>query len=513
MSGTQIDGGHVVIDTAAAPPVTERRRRLLDVPAHQPLPTRGHWLRRLGQTLVVADTVVIVASVVTAMLFRFGSELAPVQGLPTTTPAGYVAVAAIICALWLVNLALHNSRDRRVLGVGPEEYKRVFVASFRVFSVVAIVAFLSRIELARWFVAIAFALGTTLLLLERWVIRKWLHHRRVKGGWSHRVLVVGGRENVLHLVGELRRERYAGFSVVGVCLPGGPAARVRDHDELRVVGSLETVSEAVAATGADTVAVTPSPGLAGQELRRLAWSLEGTGVDLVVAPALTDVAGPRVHVRPVAGLPLLHVEAPQYEGPMRVTKEIFDRVMASLLVVGLSPVLLLIALAVKVTSRGPVIFKQQRVGRNGETFQVYKFRSMVIDAERMLAALVDRNEHDGVLFKMRADPRITPVGRWLRRLSLDELPQLFNVVKGDMSLVGPRPPLPSEVEQYERDVRRRLLVKPGITGLWQVSGRSDLSWEDSVRLDLYYVENWSMTGDLLILWKTISAVFKGRGAY
>ena len=485
--------------------------QLAPAPDHRKL-HRGHWVRRLGRLLVVADTLAVVVAVAVALLVRFGPEATHVQGLPTVT-GGYVTVAAATCALWLASLALHGSRDRRVVGVGPEEYKTVFVASFRLFSIVAIAAFLTRVELARGFIAGAFVLGTVLLLIERWAVRKWLHRRRAAGGWSHRVLVVGGRESALPLIRKLGREHYAGLSVVGACLPGGPEERLNDQADVAVVGSLATVVEAIELTRADIVAVTPSPALVGLELRRLAWSLEGLDVDLVVAPALTDVAGPRVHVRPVAGLPLLHVESPQYEGPRRAIKEVFDRVAALLLVLVLSPLLLLIAGLVKVSSRGPVIFRQPRVGRNGEVFRVFKFRSMVKDAESMLAALATSNENDSVLFKIHADPRITPIGRWLRRFSLDELPQLFNVLKGDMSLVGPRPPLPSEVAQYERDAHRRLLVKPGITGLWQVSGRSDLSWADTVRLDLYYVENWSLTGDLLILWKTLSAVFRGRGAY
>jgi exopolysaccharide biosynthesis polyprenyl glycosylphosphotransferase len=248
-------------------------------------------------------------------------------------------------------------------------------------------------------------------------------------------------------------------------------------------------------------------------LKRLGWDLEGAGVDLVVAPALTDVAGPRVHVRPVSGLQLLYVEQPEFTGPTRVVKEAFDRFTAAVALVAISPFLLLIAVAVRLTSSGPVIFRQVRVGREGAMFTVYKFRTMVVDAERRLGEIWDDNEGNGVLFKIRDDPRVTAVGRFLRRFSLDELPQLVNVLLGDMSMVGPRPALPSETEQYGRATSRRLLVKPGITGLWQVSGRSDLSWEDSVRLDLYYVENWSFAGDIQILWKTLHAVASRRGAY
>jgi exopolysaccharide biosynthesis polyprenyl glycosylphosphotransferase len=293
-------------------------------------------------------------------------------------------------------------------------------------------------------------------------------------------------------------------------MPAGDAA---EGCRVPVVGSLTSVPEAVARLGVDTVAVTASRGQTTGVLKRLGGDLEGAGLDHVVAPAHTDRAGPRLHVRPVSPLQLLYVEQPQFTAPTRVMKEAFDRVSAAAALAVVSPLLLTIALAIRLTSAGPVIFRQVRVGRDGEMFTVFKFRTMVVDAERRLGELWHRNESNEVLFKLRQDPRVTAVGRVLRRFSLDELPQLVNVLLGTMSLVGPRPALPSETEQYGRATSRRLLVKPGITGLWQVSGRSDLSWEDSVRLDLYYVENWSFAGDIQILWKTLHAVVSRRGAY
>ena len=248
-------------------------------------------------------------------------------------------------------------------------------------------------------------------------------------------------------------------------------------------------------------------------MRRIAWSLEGSGVDLLVAPALTDIAGPRINIRPVSGLPLLQVTEPEFSGAGRVLKGTLDVLGSLVLVLLLSPVLLGVALAVRLSGPGAVLFRQTRIGRGGEPFTILKFRTMHADAEQRLAELRAHNDHgDGVLFKLRDDPRITRIGRHLRRFSLDELPQLFNVLSGRMSLVGPRPPLPSEVERYEQHVHRRLLVKPGLTGLWQVSGRSDLDWSETVRLDLYYVENWSVSLDAEILWKTLRVVMQGSGA-
>jgi exopolysaccharide biosynthesis polyprenyl glycosylphosphotransferase len=231
-----------------------------------------------------------------------------------------------------------------------------------------------------------------------------------------------------------------------------------------------------------------------------------------VAPQLTDIAGPRVHIRPVEGLPLLYVEEPTLSGVAWLFKNLLDRVVAAVGLVLLAPVLVAVGVAIKLTDPGPVFFRQSRVGREGKIFRVWKYRTMYVDAEERRATLVDQNESDGLLFKIKNDPRITPLGRFLRLSSLDELPQLINVLLGEMSLVGPRP-LPAEDGDYLGDVRRRLLVRPGITGLWQVSGRSSLSWDDAVRLDLYYVDNWSLTFDLTIMWKTIGVVLRSKGAY
>jgi exopolysaccharide biosynthesis polyprenyl glycosylphosphotransferase len=312
------------------------------------------------------------------------------------------------------------------------------------------------------------------------------------------------------LARQLRREHAAGFDVIGACLPALHLP-VRATDDLPVLGSLADVPELTRAHGVDTVAVAASSAVPSEAVRRIAWGLEGSGVDVVVAPSVADVAGPRISVRPVSGLPLLHVDQPEFASGKRVAKSVLDRIVASGLLVALLPVLLPAALGIRLTSKGPALFRQTRIGRDGREFTVLKFRTMYQDAERRLAELTGRNESDGLLFKIRDDPRITPFGRFLRRTSLDELPQLLNVVRGDMSLVGPRP-LPVKDTDFTGDVRRRLLVRPGMTGLWQVNGRSRLSWEDAVRLDLYYVENWSISLDLAILLRTAAAVVRGTGA-
>jgi lipopolysaccharide/colanic/teichoic acid biosynthesis glycosyltransferase len=218
-------------------------------------------------------------------------------------------------------------------------------------------------------------------------------------------------------------------------------------------------------------------------------------------------------VRPTAGLTLLHVDHPQIGGVRQFVKDLFDRSAAAAALIMLAPLFAGLALAIWLSDRGPALFTQIRIGKDGQVFRIYKFRTMVVDAEQRRAQLLVRNDLDGILFKLRDDPRVTALGARLRRWSFDELPQLINVVLGDMSLVGPRPALPEEAAKYAEHVRRRLVVKPGLTGLWQVNGRSNLSWDESVRLDLRYVENWSFALDLQILWKTISVLLRGSGAF
>jgi exopolysaccharide biosynthesis polyprenyl glycosylphosphotransferase len=310
------------------------------------------------------------------------------------------------------------------------------------------------------------------------------------------------------------RATSAGYVVVGVSnsLPYGNA----DDPETLVrqaQASMENLVEHVRRVGADTIAVASGDALGRAGLRRLSWHLEGTGIKLVVAPNVADIAGPRILVRPVAGLPLLHIEEPEFHGAQRVLKECIDRLGAAVLVLAVSPVLAVIAVTALISQGRPILYRQERVGREGRNFVIHKFRTMRNGADADVTKVAHLNVHDGQLFKIKEDPRVTGLGRVLRRYSLDELPQLWDVVRGSMSLVGPRPPLTSEVAQYGDAARRRLLVKPGITGLWQVSGRSDLSWEETVRLDLHYVENWSVALDITLLWKTLSAVIRSRGAY
>lgn len=470
-----------------------------------------HWSRAIRRRLVITDAGAVVVSLATAQVMRYG--LGWFQPRPEHTLAGTTTVSVVIAIAWIAGLTLNGSRDRRILGIGSLEYKRIFDATFSVFALLAIVSTLFTLGIARGYLIIAFPLGLFLLVFGRWAWRKWLVRRRLQGGYLLRSILVGSRESIRYMAEQLERFPFAGYRAVGACLPRAELDGEPEVYGLPVLGAFTDVATAAEAIDADSVILTSSDQLPPTAVRRIAWSLESTNLELAVAPALTEIAGPRIHIRQLAGLPLLNVAVPQYEGSKPAIKAVFDVTTAVILLVLLSPLLLVLALVVRFSSPGPAIFRQERVGLNGRTFRMLKFRTMVDGAEDRLDELRPLNEGSGPLFKVRDDPRVTRVGRVLRRYSLDELPQLWNVLRGDMSIVGPRPPLPSEVERYEPDVRRRLLVKPGVTGPWQISGRSDLSWADGVRLDLFYVENWTLFGDLLLIWRTLRVVLGRHGAY
>src|SRR5664280_1498040 len=467
------------------------------------------WEASYATVLVILDAVAITLAAVIALRVRFGPTAFRQAGLWTGL------ISAAFPPTWVAVMAVNRAYEGRFLGNGSEEFRRVFRAAIGFIALVASVCYAAHIELARGYVAVALPLGTVFTLVGRYAGRRVLHALRNRGRCAHRVLAVGDRQHIAELVGHIRRAAHAGRQVVGVCVVGGDHPTVPAWGgDIPVVGTLTTVTDAVQRLRPDAVAVTASPAMSGQALRRLAWELEGAGVDLLVSPVLTDVAGPRISIQPVAGLPLLHVNEPEFSGGRKLIKGVFDRTCAAAGLVLLAPLLACVGLLIRADSPGPAIFRQRRVRQGGEVFTCYKFRTMRVTAEAERDLLIDLNERsEGLLFKIRGDPRITRVGRWLRRYSLDELPQLWNIVCGEMSVVGPRPPLPSEAELYGFDVRRRLLVKPGLTGLWQVSGRSDLPWDETVRLDLYYVENWSPALDVLIMWKTAFAVLRCSGAY
>lgn len=471
------------------------------------------WWKSYCFRLRVTDSLMIVVAVAVAYLSRFGADGAEVQRWGYELR--YLLLSGLILLSWIAVMEIYHTRDSRIFGVGAAEYKRVVEATLRLFGALAICMVVFEVDVVRGYFAVALPLGLVLLSGARWCWRRWLNQQRNNGSYLSKVVVLGEREDVEYVVGQIAKNPSAGYQVAGVALP-----TIEKSMELRppwyevpVLSTMADVQRMVLVTDADAVIVAgPVPGGA-RYIRELGWRLEDSRTELVLASSLTNVAGPRIHWRPVEGLPLTHVELPLYAGGKHIFKRLMDVVISAVALLVLSPILLGLAIVVRCDSPGQVVFRQDRVGKQGRLFQMLKFRSMVQTAEEDLGNLRELNEAAGLLFKMRYDPRVTKCGQWMRKYSLDELPQFWNVLRGDMSLVGPRPPLPTEVEAYEKFTKRRLLIKPGITGLWQVNGRSSLNWEESIRLDLYYVENWSCTGDLIILWRTFSAMRSPVGAY
>jgi exopolysaccharide biosynthesis polyprenyl glycosylphosphotransferase len=446
----------------------------------------------------------LAAAMASAVAFSLAHTLSPLDDPGPALPL-------VLPLLWVIAIGIAGGYEGKFFGLGPEEFRRVALGCLGLTALIGTASWALDADVGRGYVALAMPVAAVLTVLGRYGFRKYVHQMRKRGEFQHRTVVVGEPDAVERLAATLGRGSYHGYQVLGACLPAGyepvPISTVP------LVGSLDTVVAAVVALRADTVAVVAGTSVDEHRLRRLAWELEPTGANLVVAPALVEVAGPRMSVRPVEGLPLLHVDQPAFTGFRRLVKGVYDPVVAACAVVLLAPLLLGIAIAIKVDSPGPVFFRQTRVGQRGREFKITKFRTMVADADRRKADLMHLNEGSGPLFKLREDPRVTRVGSFLRRTSLDELPQLFDVLVGHMSLVGPRPHLASELALFGDDSVRRLMVKPGMTGLWQISGRSDLTFEESVRVDLRYVENWSLTLDLFILWKTVSVILQRDGAY
>ena len=484
----------------------------------RPSPKQRNWRKRFSRRLLVSDLFVLIWVVFGAQIVWFGTgnvDLA-IHENAAITDVSYWMFSAGLVVFWMWALSLIDSRSERVIGTGTAEYVRVANASLTLFGFIAIASFLLKIEVARGYLLLSLPAGILVLVFSRWMWRQWLIAHRSMNEYSARVLLVGSPDSVTQIARELERTPSAGYSVVGACTTSNGQTPTLRNGTLPVLGSIDDVESALAATGADTVAVTSTDELPPDKVKQISWRLEAGKKHLVLAPSIVDIAGPRLHTRPVAGLPLIHVETPRFSKGQLFLKRMVDLVASVLGVIVLSPLLAFLAISVRLSSEGPVFFRQTRIGIRGKEFTMIKFRSMVVNAEELLEKLAEERRDAGneVLFKMQNDPRVTPIGRIMRKFSLDELPQLFNVIGGSMSLVGPRPPLPSEVAQYADHVHRRFIVKPGITGLWQVSGRSTLSWEDTVRLDLSYVENWSLLSDIVILLKTGKAALRpGESAF
>jgi exopolysaccharide biosynthesis polyprenyl glycosylphosphotransferase len=468
------------------------------------------WYPRYATLLRVTDLFMISTALTLSYLLKFGGE-ASVWVNGTYLP--YWLAATLIGVLWVSALGLRESRSRRVLGAGVEEYTRVLNASIGVFGVIAIAAYSTQAELSRIFFLTALPLGTAMLFTGRMAARHLLTRTRTEGGATTPCVVVGPPAEVMEAVHDLRLNPRVGYTPCAVALTGEAAI---DDEVAMNLGAVEVFAFS---NLQDRLKDLPTPsavvvadGVSRQTIRQLAWSLENCSVELMLVSRLTDVAGPRTSISPIPGANLMHVDLPNYSRWDRAQKRVFDIVFSSAALLVLTPLMAAVAIAIKVSDGGPAFFRQTRVGQNGAPFVMHKFRTMTVGAEARVDELIAQTGGRALLFKVPDDPRVTPLGTLLRRYSLDELPQFWDVLRGRMTVVGPRPQMAREVAEYTTDAHRRLLLKPGITGLWQVNGRSTLSPEESIRLDLRYVENWSLADDMAIALRTVKVVLLGRDA-
>ncbi|WP_405218098.1 sugar transferase [Agrococcus sp. Ld7] len=466
--------------------------------------------RRIRARLSLTDaSIILFATVATTVGVLWATPT-----LTVISPELVLATPAIVVAVWLITLAGFRSREMSVLGSGALEYRRVVHATALAFGALAVPCLAFDWPAMRLQLLIALPAGLLALLIGRWQWRRWLLSRRRIGEHVARTILVGDRDEVAYVLERLASMPDLSYHVLGAAIDDTDPQPLTLHDRtIPVLCCKATLSETAERMGADTVILASNPDADPDYLTRLSRQLEGTCAELVLYSRLTDVAGPRISFRPVDGLPLIHVQIPTFDGGKHLLKRATDIIVASLALIAVAIISIPIAIAIKLDSPGPILFRQQRVGRDGHTFTMLKFRTMHIDAEQQLAALKAQHDGAGPMFKLRHDPRVTRIGHYLRTHSLDELPQFWNALTGDMSVVGPRPPLPDEATSYDGTVLRRLYLKPGITGLWQISGRSDLSWDDSVRLDLRYIENWSVMHDLMIIFRTARIIVHPTGAY
>lgn len=470
-------------------------------------PTAISWQLAYRRTLWLSDSVVIIVSVFLSQYVWLTVSGERVTRPVDDTPFTYTWLSVALIIGWLLALSISGSRGERVVGIGMAEYRLVISSAIHLFAILAIASYLTMTPVSRGYLLLGFPLGTAALLSTRYLWRRRLRAARRAGHGLARALVIGDDEENTRITRELDRMPEAGYRVVAVSGPGKRTEYTSRGQPVPFLGPMDDVATMLAMTDADTLIVASDAALPVSKVREISWRLEAGRQHLIMVPSLTDIGGPRLHTRPVAGLPLVHVETPRYTGRQRLVKRTFDIVGSSALLTLLAPMFLVIAILVRFSSRGSVFYRQERIGQDGRPFKLTKFRTMIPDADAMLERLLaSQGKQNAPLFKIDHDPRITPVGRVLRKHSLDEFPQLLNVLVGDMSLVGPRPQRAGEVAFYDFAAERRLIVKPGMSGLWQVSGRSSLSWEESLRLDLYYVENWTLLGDVGILLRTFRAV-------
>ena len=465
--------------------------------------TRGEgssadWKPKLRREIASVDFLVLLSVTVVNLRIRFPQIW--IDDL-NNYEIKNIGIATVILSSWIFVLWFNGSRDTNILGFGADEYKRLINAALFSFTFIAFISYIFKLEISRGFVLSIYPSGLISLFIFRRILRKRLLKSRNEGRYVSRVLLLHSGE-ADPVEKRLLLAKHAGLNIVH-------KLQTKQSEEF----NHKQIVTVALTNNCDQILVGQSAIISASELRNLGWALEETSIDLVVAPAVTEIAGPRLKVSNVEGLPLLHLDQPVFSGSAKAAKRLLDLFLSAVGLILISPFLIVIALIIKSHDRGTVLYSQKRVGQNNKEFNVYKFRTMYEGSHEKRDEVMAQTNKDLRLAKSPNDPRITKPGTFLRRWSIDEIPQIINVFKGEMSLVGPRPPLAVEVNMYEKSERRRLLVKPGLTGLWQVSGRSELDWEDAVRLDLYYVESWSLTLDILILIRTAAAVWRGEGAY
>jgi exopolysaccharide biosynthesis polyprenyl glycosylphosphotransferase len=474
---------------------------------HEPvMQTPATWHRRLGRTMAAADAAIIGGSSLLAYHVRVVlGDLGLVQGFERE-----VAAAIGVLPLWLAIFYLLGCYRPEYLNSAGEAMRRFFAGAFTGLFALGFVSFALNLQLARGYVILLFGFVLAGGGLSRLGVRGYLRSQRRRGRYTQNVLIVGADDEGLEVARAMADGNGSGYRVIGF-LDDDVSVGTPVLGDLEVVGKTEACLDVAYDQRVGLVVVSPS-GLRAGTLRDLTVALEGSMVDLAVAPSLFEVVTRRVTVESVDNVPILHVGQVRLERGRAALKRTVDLVGSAALLLVLSPVMLAAAITIRVRDGGPVLYRQERVGREGEPFTMLKFRTMRNGAHKELKQIAHLNEADGHFFKVRDDPRVTTTGRFLRKWSIDEFPQLWNVLRGDMSLVGPRPPLPEEVEKYEAWHLRRLRIRPGVTGVWQVSGRSDVPFDEAVRMDVFYIENWSLGYDLFVLAKTVRAILSRRGA-
>jgi exopolysaccharide biosynthesis polyprenyl glycosylphosphotransferase len=477
-------------------------------------------LQKVTRAVAVTDTLVLATTISVIYFLRFGTT--PTWQTPDDMGILRLALppsvqTGLILLVWLAVLGANRSRDHRIIGSDSTEYKRVVMSGFLVPVFLAFAALLFKVDVPRLYIAAVIFFGTLALLVNRWIWRHWLNTRRSKGEFLTGVALLGPINQVQALAQKISTSLSDGYQPIVLISDSGvePWTTPDGRESFPQIGFGTNLSSDLAAHGCEALLVVGSQLLNDHEVKRIAWRLEGSGIDLVVVSPLNDVGTHRLEVRPLAGTPVFVVEVPRFKGWKHFVKGAFDVVFASFALMLLSPLLVVVALVIKAQDKGPVFFSHERYGLNGRTFRMLKFRSMRVGADKEFDQLKDEVENEGnaVQFKLKSDPRVTPFGKFIRKYSIDELPQFINVLRGEMSVVGPRPHVKAELDSYEVEAFRRLLVKPGLTGLWQVSGRSNLAWEEAIALDLNYVENWSVAGDLLLIARTLNEIVYPKGAF